>query len=158
MALAVGDPAPDFSLRDQHGGSVTLSSLRGRRPVLLVFFPFAFSGVCTGELHELRDQAAAIEERGAAVLAVSCDPMFALRVQADRDGLEFPLLSDFWPHGEVASAYGVFDSERGCPTRSTFLVGLDGLLRWSVHNPLGEARDLAEALGEIDRFVGSAPG
>lgn len=149
MPLEVGAVAPDFTLRDQHGRGVTLSASRGQRGVLLVFFPFAFSGVCTGELHQLRDNAARIAEAGAELLAVSCDPMFALRVQADRDGLEFPLLSDFWPHGEVAASYGVLDAERGCPTRSSFLIDRAGVLRWSLHNPMGEARDVTAAVQQI---------
>jgi peroxiredoxin len=143
MSLRIGDPAPDFALRDQHGRRTTLGALRGR-PVVVVFYPFAFSGVCTGELRELRDHGSRLTDAGAALLGVSCDPMFALRAFADQDGLELPLLSDFWPHGEVARAYGVFDDDHGCPTRSTFVVDGQGVLRWAVHNPMGEARSLDE--------------
>jgi peroxiredoxin len=149
MSLRVGDPAPDFSLRDQHGRPTSLAALRGRS-VVLVFYPFAFSGVCTGELRDLRDGGATrLAESGASVLAVSCDPMFALRVFADRDRLEFPLLSDFWPHGHLARAYGAFDDELGCPTRSSFVVDGDGVLRWSVHNPIGEARSVDDYVREV---------
>ena len=109
MSPAVGDRAPELGLRDQHGAPVSLSSVRADRGVLLVFFPYAFSGVCTGELLALRDRGDEIAAAGGAVVGVSCDPMFSLRAFADRDGLEFPLLSDFWPHGAVASAYGVLD-------------------------------------------------
>ena len=140
-----GALAPDFTLRDQHGRPVTLSGLRGR-PVVLVFYPFAFSRVCTGELRGLRDQAGRFEAAGAHLLGLSCDPMYALRVFADTEGVEFPLLADFWPHGAVAAAYGVLDRERGCPTRSTFVVDRDGLVRWSVHNEMAEARDVDEYL------------
>ncbi len=76
--------------------------------------------------------------------------MFALRAHADRDGIEFPLLSDFWPHGEVAGRYGVLDTAKGCPTRSTFVIDLEGLVRWQVHNPMGEARDLDVYLREVE--------
>ena len=154
MTLAVGDRAPDFSLRDQHGRGWSLGSLQEGRAAVLVFFPFAFSGVCTGELLTLRDEARRVADAGGEVLAISCDPMFALRVFADRDGLDFPLLSDFWPHGEVASAYGVLDRERGCPMRSTFVVDTDGTVRWAVHNPMGEARtvdDYVAALADLRR-------
>jgi mycoredoxin-dependent peroxiredoxin len=143
--LQVGEPAPGFALRDQHGATVSLESLSGT-PVVLVFYPFAFSSVCTGELAEIRDNLAALESGGARVLAISCDPMFALRAFADRDGLTFSLLSDFWPHGAVSEAYGVLDADRGCPLRSTFILDEQGVLRWSVHNPRREARDLAEYL------------
>jgi len=132
MSRRVGDSAPDFSLRDQHGRSTALSRLRAERPVVVVFYPFAFSGVCTGELHELRDGGAdRLRDAGAAVVAVSCDPMFALRAFADRDGLDFPLLSDFWPHGQTARAYGVFDETKGMAVRGSFLVDADGALRLS---------------------------
>lgn len=156
MTLRIGDAAPDFSLRDQHGQRQSLAARRGEGPVLLVFFPFAFSGVCSGELRELRDDGDRIARAGGHLLAVSCDPMFSLRVFADQDGLGFPLLSDFWPHGEVASAYGAFDAEHGCATRSSFVVDKQGIVRWSVHNPMGEARSVAdylrqlEALGDAD--------
>ena len=146
MSLQIGDAAPDFTLRDQHGRRHSLASLQGERAAVVVFFPFAFSGVCTGELRDLRDQAGRIADAGAQLLGISCDPMFSLRVFADQDGLEFPLLSDFWPHGEVASAYGAFDREHGCPTRSTFVVDREGVVRWSVHNPMGEARSVEDYL------------
>lgn len=149
MTLQVGDPAPDFTLRDQHGRRTSLSALRGERAVVIVFFPFAFSGVCTGELRELRERADQIAQAGAQLLAVSCDPMFALRAFADQDGLEFALLSDFWPHGEVASAYEVFDQEHGCPTRSSFVVDREGIVRWSVRNPMGEPREVADYLSQL---------
>ena len=135
---------PDFTLRDQHGQDVTLSSFRGSKAVVVMFYPFAFSRVCTGELCEVRDSLPTFESEDVQLLAVSCDPMFALRAFADQDGLTFPLLSDFWPHGAVAPAYGVFNEARGCSDRSTFIVDRDGVLRWSVHNEMPDARDLAE--------------
>ena len=142
--LKIGDPAPDFELRDQHGQTVTLASYRGRRTVVVMFYPFAFSRVCSGELGAVRDDLSRFVSDDVQLLAVSCDPMFALRAFAERDGLTFPLLSDFWPHGEVATAYGVFDAERGCAARSTFIVDRRGVLRWSVHNAMPDARDLDE--------------
>jgi len=144
MTLEVGQTAPDFGLRDQHGQTVTLSSFRGLKDVVLVFYPFAFSGVCTGELREIRERLPELVSDHAEVLAVSCDPMFALRAFADQEGLEFPLLSDFWPHGEVSRAFGAFDEGRGCSRRSTFIVDTEGVLRWSVHNASPDARDLAD--------------
>jgi peroxiredoxin len=140
--LRIGGPAPDFTLRDQFGQDVTLSSYRGRKSVCLVFFPWAFSNVCTGEMAGIRERLAEFMTLDSEVLALSCDPTYSLRVFADTDGLNFPLLSDFWPHGAVASAYGVFDETSGCPTRSSFLVDKEGIVRWSVHNEMGSARDL----------------
>jgi mycoredoxin-dependent peroxiredoxin len=144
MTLEIGQQAPDFELRDQHGQRVRLASFRGSRAVTVMFYPFAFSGVCTGELCSVRDNLPTFESDDVQVLAVSCDPMFSLRAFAERDGLTFPLLSDFWPHGEVARAYGVLNEDRGCADRSTFIVDRTGVVRWTVHNQMPEARDLEE--------------
>jgi peroxiredoxin len=137
---ALGAPAPPLALRDQHGATVDLASYRGTA-VAVVFYPYAFSRVCTGELDAIRDDLGSFQSSGSAVLAVSCDPVFSLRAYAESERLSFPLLSDFWPHGEVARAYGVFDEAAGCARRSTFVVDGAGVVRWSVHNPVGEARD-----------------
>jgi mycoredoxin-dependent peroxiredoxin len=144
MRLDIGTPAPDFTLRDQHGQSIALSSYRGAKAVVVMFYPFAFSSVCTGELCAIRDSLPTFESDAVQLLAVSCDPVYALRVFADRDGLTFPLLSDFWPHGATVRAYGVFNEERGCADRSTYIVDRAGLVRWSVHNAMPQARDLRE--------------
>ena len=132
MALSVGDPAPDFELKDQHGQTVRLSSLRGTKAALVVFYPWAFSGVCGGELQELQERQ--LRDRSATTWRCSRSrpiPIYALRAFADQHGFTFPLLSDFWPHGAVASAYGVFSEEVGIALRGTFLVDTDGVVRWS---------------------------
>lgn len=139
---AVGEPAPDLELPDTHGTPVRLSGLRGA-PVALVFFPFAFSGICTSELCELRDNIADFEARGVRLLAISTDPVFALRAWAKEERFGFDLLSDFWPHGEAARRYGVFDPASGHARRGSFLLDADGVLRWRVVNPRGQARPLA---------------
>ena len=144
MRPEIGQQAPDFTLRDQHGQQVSLSSFHGEKAVVVMFYPYAFSRVCTGELCAVRDSLPTFESDRVQVLAVSCDPMFTLRAFADQDGLTFPLLSDFWPHGAVAASYGVLDEERGCADRSTFIVDKHGVLRWSVHNAMRDARDLEE--------------
>lgn len=141
--IDVGAEAPDFELPDQHGAAVRLSSLRGR-PVVVLFFPFAFTGVCTGELAAVRDELLPAVGDAARVLAVSCDSMFALRVFGDANGLDFPLLSDFWPHGQVASSYGVFDDDRGCALRGSFVVDASGVVRWTLTHALPDARDVAD--------------
>ncbi|MEV0583693.1 peroxiredoxin [Nonomuraea sp. NPDC050310] len=136
--------APDFELKDQHGAPVRLSGLRGRR-VVLVFFPLAFTGVCQGELTELaerRDEFPADVE----ILAVSVDSLFTLRAWADQKGFPFPLLSDFWPHGQVARAYGVFDDDKGVARRGTFVIDGDGVILWSIVTPITEPRDVGAYL------------
>ena len=150
--LGVGEVAPDFTLRDQHGQDVSLRDVP-RGPVLLVFYPWAFSRVCTGELGTLRDVHRQINESGARLLAVSCDPVFSLRAYAESERLDFPLLSDFWPHGAVSAAYGVLDPLKGCPRRSSFLVDRDGVVRWSVHSPTSEGRDVEAHLEALRRLT-----
>ncbi len=147
--LCIGDPAPDFTLRDQFGQDVTLSSYRGTKAVAILFYPYAFSGVCTGEMAGIRDRLAEFMTFDTEVLAISCDPIYALRAFADQDGLNFPLLSDFWPHGEVSRAYGVFDEAKGCPRRSSYVVDKQGVVRWAVHNTMPEGRDLTEHLKHL---------
>lgn len=152
MSLDVGSVAPDFTLKSQHGEDITLSSFRGERNVVLVFFPFAFSGICTSELGEIRDNPDVFEGAGAQVLAVSCDHFFANRAFSDRDGYPFPILSDFWPHGEVAKAYGTFNDDAGAPNRGTYVIDREGLVRWKVQVGIGDRRDLSDyrtALAEL---------
>jgi mycoredoxin-dependent peroxiredoxin len=143
MTLQVGQPAPDFELKDHTGAAVRLSDYRGKQPVALVFYPFAFSGICTGELCEIRDNPSVFSDGNVQVLGISCDPMYSLRAYAEAQGYQFPLLSDFWPHGAVAKEYGVFLEQAGMASRGTFLIDVDGVLRWSVVNAPGEARPLA---------------
>jgi peroxiredoxin len=151
--LEVGAAAPDFELRDQHARSHRLSSYRERSNVLLVFFPFAFTRVCTGELEVIRDQlSTAYDDGQLQVLAVSCDPMGSLRAFGEQQKLDFPLLSDFWPHGEVARCYGVFNDALGAAERGTFLVDRRGVVAWTVRTAMGEPRDVAayhKALAEL---------
>ena len=144
MAVEVGDQAPDFELRDQHGTPVRLSSFRGRRNVVLVFYPLAFSGVCSSELRAMRDEFPEVSRDDMALLTVSVDSTYTQRAWSDAEHFEFELLSDFWPHGEVAKLYGVFDPERGIANRGTFIIDKDGVVRWKVVNPVLQARDLAD--------------
>ncbi|MFC4912683.1 peroxiredoxin [Actinomadura gamaensis] len=145
MAVEVGGVAPDFELKDQHGTPVKLSDFRGEKNVVLVFFPLAFSGVCTGELCAIRDELPTLVGDGETqVVAVSVDSTFAQRAWAEKEGYEFPILSDFWPHGGVARSYGVFDEDRGIATRGTFVIDKEGVVRWTVVNAIPDARDLDE--------------
>ncbi|MFI7391967.1 MULTISPECIES: peroxiredoxin [Streptomyces] len=150
MAIQVGDKAPDFELKDNHGATVRLSEFRGRRNVVLIFYPFAFTGVCTGELCEVRDNLPQFSDRDTQVLAVSNDSIHTLRVFAEQEGLEYPLLSDFWPHGNVSRAYGVFDEDKGCAVRGTFVIDQEGVVRWTVRNGLPDARDLTDYVKALD--------
>jgi mycoredoxin-dependent peroxiredoxin len=145
---ANGTPAPDFTARNQHGESITLSALRGS-PVVIIFYPWAFSNICRGELAEVRDHADDFASAGARVLALSCDAMFTLRSFADQEGLSFDLLSDHWPHGAIARSYGVFDDQLGCAVRGSFVLDADGKIIWQVVYKIGEVRQLRDVLGSL---------
>ncbi|MFD5428401.1 peroxiredoxin [Streptomyces sp. NPDC127084] len=150
MPIEAGSEAPDFTLKDNHGRTVALAGFRGEKNVVLVFYPFAFTGVCTGELAALRDELPLFVNDDTQLLAVSTDSMHTLRVFAEQEGLEFPLLSDFWPHGETARAYGVFAEDKGCAVRGTFVIDKEGTVRWSVVNDLPDARDLNDYVKALD--------
>ncbi len=126
MGIEIGDEAPDFVLKDQDGNEVELSGFRGDKAVALVFYPFTFTGVCEGELCQLRDDFSTFEKAGVQVLAVSCDSRFSQKMWAEQMGYQFPVLSDFWPHGQVAKAYGVFDDAVGSANRATFVIDTEG--------------------------------
>ncbi|WP_433126212.1 peroxiredoxin [Micromonospora sp. CA-240977] len=154
MPIEVGAEAPDFVLKDQNNQEVRLSDFRGRRAVLLVFYPFAFTGTCQGELCEVRDNLDAYVNDDVQVLTISVDSVFSHKVWADREGYQFPMLADFWPHGAVAQAYGVFNDTAGFANRGTFVIDKTGVVRFAEMNGPGEARDqqgwrkaIAEATG-----------
>ena len=134
MTLRIGQAAPDFEVMNQHGEKVSLAAFKGLRNVVIMFYPFAFSGKCTGELCALRDDLSSFQNDEVQLLAISCDHMFSQRAFAEEEGFKFPLLGDFWPHGAIAKAYGVFDEVHGCAVRGSFLIDKQGILRWQVNN------------------------
>lgn len=154
--LAIGASAPEFTLRDQNQQPVTLSDFRagkGDKNVLLVFFPLAFTGICQGELDQLRDNLAAYQNDTSVVLTVSVGPPPTHKVWATEHGFTFAVLSDFWPHGAVSQAYGVFNDVTGFPNRGTFVIDRAGIIRFAEMNQPGEARDQqlwADALAALD--------
>ena len=137
----VGDLAPDFELSDTHGSPVRLSELRGER-VMLVFVPAAFTGRCTSEVCELSENLAEFAEAGVRVLGITCDPTPAQRVWQETEGLELELVSDFWPHGAVARAYGVLREDAGVSLRASFLVDAEGVIRERIVNPTTQVRGI----------------
>ena len=141
MTVEVGSPAPDFTLKNQDGQEVSLGDFRGDKAVLLVFYPFAFSGICTGELCSVRDDLSSFQNDRVQILAISCDTTWSLKVFAQQEGYEFPLLSDFWPHGAVSESYGTFSSDLGFAFRGTFLIDRDGVVQFLERNGPGDARD-----------------
>lgn len=151
MSLLIGDLAPDFSLVNQYGETVTLSQFRGSKPVVLVFYPLSFSGVCTGELCEIRDNFARFESNEVELLAISVDSKFVQKVFAEHEGYKFSVLADFWPHGQVAKDYEVFLEEHGIANRGTFVINKDGVLVAKFITAPGQAR----SLDEYDRALAS---
>ena len=150
--LAVGDVAPDFTLVDQYGADVSLSSVRDVKNAVVVFYPAAFSGICRGELREIRDSLEDFQTDDIQVFAVSCDPMYTLRAWADAEGHFFPLLSDFWPHGVTAQAYGVFNEKAGMALRATFLLDAEGTITFAEANGPGDVRQQSgwkDAVGKL---------
>ena len=139
--LAPGTPAPDFTLKDQNNQEVRLADFHGRKAVLLVFYPFAFSRTCQGELAEVSAHLADYQNDSVQVLTVSVDSAYSHKVWAEREGFAFPLLADFWPHGGVARAYGVFDEAAGHAHRGTFVIDGDGVIRFAEMTGPGRARD-----------------
>jgi mycoredoxin-dependent peroxiredoxin len=139
--IGIGDEAPDFTLKDQNNEEVTLSSFRGKQAVLIVFYPLAFTGICTGELCVIRDDMPSFSNEDVQVLTISVDSPYSHKIFAERERYEFPLLSDFWRHGAVAQAYGVFNEQTGFANRGTFLVDKTGIVRFAEMNTPGEGRD-----------------
>ncbi|MEV1129716.1 peroxiredoxin [Agromyces sp. NPDC049794] len=142
MILQPGSRAPEFALLNQFGQTVRLETLLADGPVTLVFFPLAFSGICQGELCELRDNFSMFDAGGTQLVAASVDSKHTLRAWSEAQSYDFPLLADFWPHGQVATAYGAFDDANGVAQRATFVIGTDGVIRASFVTPRGQARSL----------------
>jgi peroxiredoxin len=142
--LHVGAEAPDFLLRDQNNEEFRLSALRGEQAVLIVFYPLAFTGICTGELGRVQADLASFQNDAVQTVSISCDSVYAQKIFSEREQFEFPLLSDFWPHGAVAKRYGVFNEIAGFADRGTFLVDKQGVLRFVEHNGPGDGRDADE--------------
>ena len=146
MSVEIGQLAPDFELANQNGESVKLSSFRSVKPVVLVFYPLSFSGTCTGELCELRDNISSFESADAELLAISVDSKFVQKKFAEQENYQFSVLADFWPHGGVAKDYGVFLEENGFANRATFLINKEGIVAAKFVTAPGEARPLSQYL------------
>ena len=153
MSLSIGDAAPDFTLKDQNGDDVSLSELRGRK-TLIVFIPFPFTGICDTEVCAIRDQLAALNDLDANVVVITCHAVQTAKKWSDENGFTFPVLSDFWPHGVVATRFGAFNWDVGVANRISFVLDADGVVRTIIDSgSLGTPREFEEyiaALGEID--------
>ena len=140
MAVKTGDRAPEFDLEVRAGERVRLSDFRGRSNVLLVFHPFAFTAVCEEEARDLQENLESFRNAQTEIVFVSCDAPPARRAWKKELGAEYTFASDFWPHGEAAKAYGVFNEANGAPFRGTFLIDKEGNVIWSLVKTTGERR------------------
>ena len=152
MSAEIGAPAPDFTLMNYDRTTLSRSDLLGVK-TLLVFIPLAFTRTCTAELCDLRDNLVSLEEGGSRVVAITCDTMGANRAWAGMEGVTYPVLSDFWPHGEVSKAYGCFNDRLGVPNRTTYVIDAEGTVRDIIESEsFGTARDVgsyAQALASL---------
>lgn len=139
--IETGTEAPDFDLQVEPGERVGLGDFRGRRNVLLVFHPFAWTSVCEEEALDLQENLSSFESADTTVVLVSCDSSASRLAWKEKLGLTYTLASDFWPHGEAARAYGVFDERSGAPVRGTFLIDKEGVVVWSLVNDADTKRD-----------------
>ncbi len=141
LGLPVGSDAPDFLLADHRGGKVRLSSFRGKSAVLLVFFPYAFTNVCSSEFIELNAYVNKFHLRGVEIFGISCDSPYALAEFALRNEINIDLLSDHWPHGNVCREYEVFLEDKGFAMRASFLIDFQGHIAWTLLQGPAEQRD-----------------
>ena len=152
MSAQVGSLAPAFSLMDQDRNVVNLNDFKGRNTVI-VFIPFPFTGICDGEACTIRDNLAALGGLGASVVVITCHAVQINKKWSDENGFTFPVLSDFWPHGTVATEYSAFNEKVGVANRMSFVLDAEGVVRTIVDSgSLGTAREFAaytDALDEI---------
>jgi mycoredoxin-dependent peroxiredoxin len=141
VSIGPGDRAPDFDLEVDRQERVRLSDFAGRRNVLLVFHPFAFTPVCELEAQDLQDNLESFRHAETDVVFVSCDTAPARQTWRRQLGAEYTFASDFWPHGAAARAYGVFDESNGAPKRGTFLIDKSGTVIWTLVNEEGDRRE-----------------
>ncbi|MEN8235038.1 MAG: redoxin domain-containing protein [Actinomycetota bacterium] len=153
MAVAAGSTAPAFSLPDQDKNTVTLDDLKGKKS-LIVFIPFPFTGICDDEGCAIRDHLAMLNDFDANVAIITCHAVPVTKKWSDENGFAFPVLSDFWPHGAVATEYGAFNETVGGANRLTFVLDADGIVQTVIDSgALGIGREFDEyvtALGQID--------
>lgn len=154
MTLQVGEKAPDFELPDSEGGKTKLSDYQGKKNVLLVFYPLAFSTICTTEFCQLRDiNSDLVNREGLEVIGISVDSHWSLKAWKEQERFPNKFVSDFWPHGKVAEEYGAFIPERGLAARATYLIDKDGLVRFAERNEPRDAREQQRWREEIDKVL-----
>ena len=156
IGVTTGESAPEFDLAVRKGERVRLSDFRGRRNVLLVFHPFAWTTVCAEEALDLQENLGSFESAETEVVFVSCDAPAARQAWKEQLGVDYTFASDFWSHGAAARAYGVFDESNGAPVRGTFLIDKQGIVIWSLVKDR-ETRRTELVPGSLGALARSAP-
>jgi len=146
MPLQPGDMAPDFTLPSTVGDKVTLSDYRGKKSVILLFYPLDFSPVCSVENKQCAEMLPTKGSTDVEVLGISVDSLWSHKAFAAQQGVGYPLLADFHPKGAVAEKYGVYLADRGISARTAFIVGKDGKIKQIVGSEIPVARDIARLL------------
>jgi len=149
-----GQPAPDFTLRDQEGKEVSLEDLRGKRTVL-VFYPSDFSPVCTDQLNVYQEVLPDLEQQGVQLYGISVDGVFCHKAFQEKLGISIPLLADFHPKGEVTQKYGLFADSHGVAKRALVMIGPDLTVEWVHKSPspleIPGANLIFDAIGSLQR-------
>jgi len=148
MALKPGDTAPDFTLPSTVGDKVSLSDFRGKKNVILLFYPLDFSPVCSVETKQCAEMLPTKGSSDVEVLGISVDSLWAHKAFAAQQGISYPLLADFHPKGAVAEKYGVYLAEKGISARTAFIIGKDGKIKDVVANDIPVGRDIASLLAK----------
>lgn len=147
-----GETAPDFSLKDQNGKEVKLSDYRGKKNVMIAFFPLAFTPVCSCQIPQYREDIGKFTDLQTQLLAISVDSVPAHKAWVDSmGGIDYPVLADFYPHGEVARKYGVL-REQGFSERALFLIDKQGTIRFSQIHDMKTQPDNNVVLAEIRKI------
>ena len=146
MALQKGDTAPDFTLPSTIGEKVTLSDYRGKKNVVLLFYPLDFSPVCSVENKQCAEMLPAKGAGEVQVLGISVDSLWAHKAFAAQQGVSYPLLADFHPKGAVAQMYGVYLADKGLCARTAFIIGRDGKVKEIIASDIPVARDIGKLL------------
>jgi peroxiredoxin len=151
MPIAVGQPAPDFTLKDQNQKDVTLSSLRGKN-VLLAFYPLDWSPVCTKEHACFVDDLKNFESLAAQVLGLSVDSVWSHKAYAEKMGISYPLLADFQPRGAVASKFGLYLDDKGITNRATVIIDKQGVVRHVAVYEIPTTRNNQDLMAELKKL------
>jgi mycoredoxin-dependent peroxiredoxin len=153
MALSVGAAAPDFTLKDQNQKDVKLSDFRGKKNVVIVFYPLDWSPVCSNEHACFVGDMKRFEQLNAQVLGLSVDSVWSHKAFAEKMGISYPLLADFNPRGAVADKFGVYLADKGITGRAIAVIDRGGRLAWFKSYDIPTVPDIQEVSGALAKLT-----